>query len=252
VNAAQACGASVFQGYGDAGVRYRPSLPFLLPAAAAADCGGEMASELITLLRGGSDGRRLLRAVEEGEIDFAIIALPMDVGRLRVVPDSYGTRLWLIASEEDPMAKTAPPRKFPRVDMQRLMLLSDGPLACATTRFRLAKAGRRGRDRIPSTIEASSLPTLVADGWRRGLGVSLLARDGQSRPGSWVGKRRTVIARPPGASGPHKREIVLVARPTTPRGGIAGPQFSNWRSPIGNSRRVHGPKSAIESSVSLG
>ncbi len=167
--------------------------------------------ELITLLREDQTAALLL-AVDQGELDFAMIALPMDVGRLRVYP-VLTEELWLIASEEDPMAKLIHP-KVSQLDMQRLILLSDGHCLREHT-LQACQSGRRGRDRIPSAIEASSLPTLVQM-VEAGLGVSLLP-EMAIKAGFLVGSN--VIARPLSAPSP-KREIVLVARPTTPRGEL--------------------------------
>ena len=167
--------------------------------------------ELVTLLREDQTAA-LLDAVGEGEIDFAIIALPMDVGHLRVYP-VLTEELWLIASEADPMAKLLRP-KVSQVDMGRLLLLSDGHCLREHT-LQACQKGRRGRDRIASTIEASSLPTLVQM-VEAGLGVSLLP-EMAIKAGFLVGTN--VIARPLAAPAP-KREIVLVARPTTPRGEL--------------------------------
>jgi len=167
--------------------------------------------DLTTLLREDQTAA-LLHAVEEGEIDFAIIALPMDVGRLRVYP-VFTEELWLIASENDPMAKLVHP-KVSQLDMPRLLLLSDGHCLREHT-LQACQSGRRGRDRIPSTIVASSLPTLVQM-VEAGLGVSLLP-EMAIKAGFLVGTN--VIARPLAAPSPQ-REIVLVARPTTPRGEL--------------------------------
>jgi len=207
VNAAQAAG-SPLQGTVTLGAI--PTIaPFLLPRLLRL-MRREM-PELITLLREDQTAA-LLHAVGEGEIDFAIIALPMDVGRLRVVP-ILTEELWLIASEDDPIAKLIHP-KVSQVDMQRLILLSDGHCLREHT-LQACQSGRRGRDRIPSAIEASSLPTLVQM-VEAGLGVSLLP-EMAIKAGLLVGTN--VVARPLSAPSP-KREIVLVARPTTPRGEL--------------------------------
>jgi LysR family hydrogen peroxide-inducible transcriptional activator len=207
VNAAQAAGHP-YQGTVTLGAI--PTIaPFLLPRLLRL-MRRDM-PDLITLLREDQTDT-LLHAVEEGEIDFAVIALPMDVGRLRVYP-ILTEELWLIASEDDPMARLIHP-KVSQVDMQRLLLLSDGHCLREHT-LQACQSGRRGRDRIPSTIEASSLPTLVQM-VEAGLGVSLLP-EMAIEAGFLVGSN--VIARPLAAPTP-KREIVLVARPTTPRGEL--------------------------------
>jgi len=151
----------------------------------------------------------LLRAVAEGEMDFAILALPMDVGRLQVYP-LFTEELWLIAAERDPMARLTHPRAA-QIDIERLMLLSEGHCLREHS-LEACQGGRRGRQRAPSAIEASSLPTLVQM-VEAGLGVALLP-EMAIKAGFLVGSK--VIARPLAAPAP-RREIVLVARPSTPR-----------------------------------
>jgi LysR family hydrogen peroxide-inducible transcriptional activator len=99
-----------------------------------------------------------------------------------------------------------------QLDMERLMLLADGH--CLREHSLQACAhGRRRRDRLPSAIEATSLPTLVQM-VEAGLGVSLLP-EMAVKAGFLVGSK--VIARPLAAPAP-KRQIALVARPTSSRG----------------------------------
>ena len=184
VNAAQAA-ANPLQGTVTLGAI--PTIaPFLLPRLLRL-VRREM-PDLITLLREDQTAA-LLRAVDEGEIDFAVIALPMDVGRLRAYP-VFTEELWLIASEDDPMAKLLHP-KVSQIDLQRLMLLSDGHCLRDHT-LQACQSGRRGRQRIPSAIEASSLPTLVQM-VEAGLGVSLLP-EMAIKAGFLVGS--SVVARP--------------------------------------------------------
>jgi len=151
----------------------------------------------------------LLRAVADGEMDFAILALPMDVGRLQVYP-LFTEELWLIAAEHDPMARLIHPRAA-QIDIERLMLLSEGHCLREHS-LEACQGGRRGRQRAPSAIEASSLPTLVQM-VEAGLGVALLP-EMAIKAGFLVGSK--VIARPLAAPAP-RREIALVARPSTPR-----------------------------------
>jgi LysR family hydrogen peroxide-inducible transcriptional activator len=151
----------------------------------------------------------LLRAVAEGEMDFAIIALPMDVGRLQVYP-LFTEELWLIAAENDPMARLIHPRAA-QIDIARLMLLSEGHCLREHS-LEACQSGRRGRQRAPSAIEASSLPTLVQM-VEAGLGVALLP-EMAIKAGFLVGSK--VIARPLAAPAPQ-REIALVARASTAR-----------------------------------
>jgi len=154
----------------------------------------------------------LLKAVDEGEVDLAIIALPVDVGRLQLYP-IFTEELWLIAAEDDPLARLAEPR-IAQIDLERLMLLSDGH--CLRDHVLQAcqggRRGRRGTIGAPSAIEASSLPTLVQM-VEAGLGVSLLP-EMAIKAGFLVGTK--VIARPLAAPSP-RREIAIVARPTSAR-----------------------------------
>lgn len=164
--------------------------------------------QLTTLLRE-DQTPLLLQAVEEGDIDFAIIALPMDVGRLQVLP-LFTEELWLIAAERDPLARLANP-KVSQIDLGRLMLLGEGHCLREHS-LEACQSGRRGRQREPSPIEANSLPTLVQM-VEAGLGVALLP-EMAVKAGFLVGSK--VIARPLAAPAPQ-RQIALVARPTSPR-----------------------------------
>jgi LysR family hydrogen peroxide-inducible transcriptional activator len=165
--------------------------------------------ELSILLREEQTGR-LLVELDEGAIDMALIALPMDVGRLRAVP-LFEEELWLIAAEDDPMSRLAAP-KAAEIDIERLMLLADGHCLREHS-LQACQHGRRRRDRLPSAIEATSLPTLVQM-VEAGLGVSLLP-EMAVKAGFLVGSK--VIARPLAAPAP-KRQIAIVARPTSSRG----------------------------------
>ena len=187
----------------------------------------------------------LLRAVADGEMDFAILALPMDVGRLQVYP-LFTEELWLIAAEHDPMANLDHPRAA-QIDIGRLMLLSEGHCLREHS-LEACQSGRRGRQRSPSAIEASSLPTLVQM-VEAGLGVALLP-EMAIKAGFLAGSK--VIARTLAAPAPQ-REIALVARPSTPRaplllrlqalaaagrvaGTASGSRRSNIKSPPGAAR----------------
>jgi LysR family hydrogen peroxide-inducible transcriptional activator len=185
----------------------------------------------------------LLRAVAEGEIDFAIIALPMDVGRLQVYP-LFTEELWLIAAEDDPMAALIHPR-VAQIEIERLMLLSEGHCLREHS-LEACQRGRRGHQRAPSAIEASSLPTLVQM-VEAGLGVALLP-EMAIKAGFLVGSK--VIARPLAAPAPQ-REIALVARPSTSRaplllrlqrlaaaGRMAGPASGARRSRVKGTGRT--------------
>jgi len=180
--------------------------PFLLPRLLRL-----MRRELagLTILLREEPTIELLQAVDSGEVDFAIIALPMDIGRL-VAYRLFIDELWLIAADADPICRQAAP-KVSQIDLQRLMLLNEGH--CLREHSLLAcQSGRRGRPQQPSGIEAGSLPTLIQM-VEAGLGISLLPQMAV-KAGLLAGTR--VSARPLAAPSP-KREIALVCRPTTGR-----------------------------------
>jgi LysR family hydrogen peroxide-inducible transcriptional activator len=207
VNAAQAA-AGPFEGTVTLGAI--PTIaPFLLPPLLR-----QIRQELpaLTTLLREEQTPELLRAVADGEMDFALIALPVDVGRLQVYP-LFGEELWLIAAESDPLAHVAHLRAG-QIDLARLMLLGEGHCLREHS-LEACLSGRRGKLRVPSAIEASSLPTLVQM-VEAGLGVALLP-EMAIKAGFLVGSK--VIARPLAAPAP-RRDIVLVARPSTPRSAL--------------------------------
>jgi LysR family hydrogen peroxide-inducible transcriptional activator len=180
--------------------------PFLLPTLLRA-----MRSDLpaiMALLREETTDS-LLEGVASGRLDTALIALPMDTGRLQVLP-LFEEELWLVAAEGDPVA-AQPQARLSRLDPGRLLLLGEGHCLREHS-LQACQHGRRGTPAVPSTIEASSLATLVQM-VEAGLGVSLLP-EMAVRSGLLVGSR--VVARPLQAP-PPRREIALVARPQSPR-----------------------------------
>ena len=204
MNAAQAA-SSPFEGTVTLGAI--PTIaPFLLPGLLRRI--RQELPALTTLLRE-EQTSVLLRAVGEGEMDFAIIALPMDVGRLQVTP-LFSEDLWLIAAENDPLVQ-APPLRASQIDVARLMLLGEGHCLREHS-LEACQSGYRGRRREPSAIEASSLPTLIQM-VEAGLGLALLPAMAISA-GFLSGSK--VVALPLAAPAPQ-RDIALVARPSTPR-----------------------------------
>ncbi len=183
--------------------------PFLLPALLRRM--RRAMPELTVLLRE-EQTQRLLEELEGGSIDFALIALPMEVGRLQAVP-LFEEELWLIAAEDDPLARLRQPA-VAQIDMERFMLLGDGHCLREHS-LQACQQGRRGRQRLPSAIEATSLPTLVQM-VEAGLGVSLLP-EMAVKAGFLVGTK--VVARPLAAPAP-KRQIALVTRSTTSRSAL--------------------------------
>lgn len=217
--------------------------PFLLPPLLRQM--REQMPALTTLLRE-EQTASLLSGIEEGDIDFALIALPMDVGRLQVLP-VFTEELWLIAAEDDPLARLLHP-KVSQIDLQRLMLLGEGHCLREHS-LEACVSGRRGRQREPSSIEASSLPTLVQM-VEAGLGVALLP-EMAVKAGFLVGSK--VVARPLAAPAP-RREIALVARPTSPRAALLARVQSMAAAlqpgtPVGLRRGVRGAARAVASAA---
>jgi LysR family hydrogen peroxide-inducible transcriptional activator len=149
---------------------------------------------------------RLLAEVEDGRLDFALIALPYDTGRLRV-RTLFAEDLWLVAPIGDPLAGSAP-LALDSVSPDRLLLLEEGHCL----REHTLEACSAGPSNPRSSIEATSLPTLVQMVESK-LGVALLpeiAIKGGALAGALVEPRP--LRRPA-----PQRTIALVARPTTGR-----------------------------------
>jgi LysR family transcriptional regulator, hydrogen peroxide-inducible genes activator len=154
----------------------------------------------------------LLRALEDGEIDMALIALPMDVGRLRAEV-LFSEELWLVTSSLEAASSIAPP-KLAKLDMQRLMLLGEGHCLSDHTLQACSRA-QRGHPNAASEIEATSLATLVQM-VESGLGVALLPE--MAIKSNFL-NQISVTARPLAAPAP-KRDIALVTRPTRARNAV--------------------------------
>lgn len=152
---------------------------------------------------------KLLEAVDAGEIDLALIALPMPIGKLQIYP-LFSEELWLVGSTSEPLLKT---KKLTTagLDMPRLMLLGEGHCLSEHT-LQACPAGYRGRSHAPSTVQATSLPTLVQM-VEANLGFSLLPHMA-IKAGFLTGHK--VQAKQLASPAPQ-REICLVARATSPR-----------------------------------
>lgn len=177
--------------------------PFLLPAVLPAL--RARYPDLQLALREDLTGQ-LLSRLADGQLDFALIALPYDTADLLVEP-LFDEPLWLVARKGDPAAKAgrahaaAPPA-------DRLLLLEEGHClrehalyACGTTK-RKAAAG----------LEATSLLTLVQM-VESGLGVGLVP---EMAVKSGLTQSPTLAARAMGAPAP-RRTVALVARRSTSR-----------------------------------
>lgn len=148
----------------------------------------------------------LLELVDHGELDVAIIALPMDVGRLQAKV-LFSEDLWLVSSVNDRQASVESPR-LSSLETERLLLLAEGHCLTDHTLQACARA-QRGKAVATSAIEATSVATLVQM-VEAGLGIALLP-EMAIRSKLLVGS--DVVARPLAAPVPS-RDIALLRRPT--------------------------------------
>lgn len=148
----------------------------------------------------------LLELVDRGELDLAILALPMDIGRLHA-ETLFSEELWLVSSSADRQARVEAP-KLSKLDTQRLLLLSEGHCLSDHT-LQACERAQRGKAVTTSEIEATSVATLVQM-VEAGLGIALLP---EMAIQSKLLQGSDVIARPLASPAP-KRDIVLVRRPT--------------------------------------
>ena len=157
----------------------------------------------------------LLNRVEQGQLDFALIALPFDVGALEVLP-LFTDELWLVARADDPAVRprtrAAADRHRPPDDLadlaDRLLLLEEGHCLREHALF----ACGRTRSATAGEFTATSLLTLMQM-VESGFGVALipeLAVRGGLADGSGL------RARPMDSPAPA-RTVALVSRRSTPR-----------------------------------
>lgn len=132
----------------------------------------------------------LLSRLERGELDFALIALPYDTGRLLVEP-LFDDELWLVARREDPQLSARELRMSATL-ADRLLLLEEGH--CLRDHV-LAACPHDPRGKRNEMVTATSLLTLVQM-IESGLGVGLLPA---------MAVRAGLVASP-----------ALLARPLTP------------------------------------
>lgn len=148
---------------------------------------------------------RLLERIESGQLDFALLALPYDTGKLVVRP-LLQDEFWYVARDDDPTAKLT---QFALRDLDpgRILLLEEGH--CLRDHA-ITACGPRGRSIAPE-FEATSLPTLVqmVEG---GLGVTLLP---EMTVKAGILRGTKLIARPFAARAPA-RTIALAARASSP------------------------------------
>ena len=152
---------------------------------------------------------QLLQAVKQAELDAAFIALPMEVGHLKVLP-LFDESMCLIAAADNPAAQL-PSLNWSDIDLHQMMLLAEGH-CLREHALQACSSGKRGRIIGFSKIEATSLTTLVQM-VEAGLGVSLLP-EMALKAGLLKGTK--VIARPIKRPEPH-RSVALITRPSHPR-----------------------------------
>ena len=149
---------------------------------------------------------RLLDALNDGDIDVALIALPFQTDELAVRPLGRDP-FQLACRSDDPLAKTTTPELSSLPD-ERLLLLDEGHCL----REHALAACRLEPSRHRDDFRATSLPTLVQM-VANNLGVTLLPKMAVD---SGLLTGTGLVARPLAKSAPA-REIALVWRPTTPR-----------------------------------
>ncbi len=183
----------------------------------------------------------LIERLEAGQLDAALLALPIDTGKLRLQP-LYTDELWLAGLPGDP-AVVAAHAKLGVEASTRLILLEEGhclrehTLGACPKRVREANATEIG-------VEASSLLTLIhmADA---GLGLALVPEMALQ---AGILKELRLIAKPFATPAP-RRTIALVSRATSARGAelkalagllIAGKEARTQRVLSNRARRSYG------------
>jgi LysR family hydrogen peroxide-inducible transcriptional activator len=146
----------------------------------------------------------LLTRLEQGELDFALIALPYDTGHF-LVERLIDDELWLIGRNEEPSLK-ARNVELKADLLERLLLLEEGHCLREHTLYSCAKA-TPGK---VSGIEATSLLTLI-EMVQSGMGVALIPAMA-IRHG--VGRNPALAVRKMTRPCPH-RTIALLARRST-------------------------------------
>jgi len=148
----------------------------------------------------------LLSRLEDGQLDFALMALPYETGNL-LVEILFDDKLWIVGRKNDPEVQTKAVKATPALT-DRLLLLEEGHCLRDHTLYACGKTARHS----PTSMEATSLLTLVQM-VESGLGIGLVpemaVRGGLTQsPG--------LIARPLADPCPT-RTIALVARRSTSR-----------------------------------
>ena len=148
----------------------------------------------------------LVKRMQNGQLDFALLALPFPVGDLRVRP-LFDDEFWLVGREDDPALKAK--RACMSAPLaEKLVLLEEGHCL----REHTLAACARSEAANPSGIEATSLLTLIQM-VESGVGLALIPEIALN---AGLLKGTTLVARPLTPPAP-KRSIVLLARPSSAR-----------------------------------
>ncbi len=177
--------------------------PFLLPSLLPIV--RERHSALRVALREDLTAKLLLR-LQDGELDFALIALPFETEGLLVRP-LFDDELWLVAPQGDPQLAAKKISISPRM-AERLLILEEGHCL----REHTLQACGRAQIASAEGLEATSLLTLVQM-VESGLGVALVPEIAIQ---AGLLASTQLVARPLASPAP-KRTIALVARRSTAR-----------------------------------
>lgn len=176
--------------------------PFLLPAALQRL--RERYPDLRLALREDLTAK-LLQRIADGQLDFALIALPYDTGKL-LVETLFDDELMAVGRSDDALLRTTLVKATPAL-ADRLLLLEEGHCLRDHTLY----ACGRPPQRAAQEFAATSLLTLVQM-IDSGIGVGLIPAMAIA---SGLTRSQTLVARP--LSPAPTRTIALVARPSTSR-----------------------------------
>ena len=152
----------------------------------------------------------LLQRLADGQLDFALLALPFDTGDMQVRP-LFDDEFWLVGREDDPALKARRATVSAPV-AERLVLLEEGHCLRQHTLAACPRSEPRSEPPNRSGVEATSLLTLVQM-VEAGIGLALVPEIALS---SGLLKGTRLVARPLTPPVP-KRSIVLLARRSSAR-----------------------------------
>lgn len=177
--------------------------PFVLPLSLPLL--RERYPELQLALREDVTANLLLR-LEDGQLDFALIALPYDTANL-LLETLFDDALWLVGRKDDPEVQPKTIRVSPSLT-DHLLLLEEGHCLRDHALYACGESSHQSS----TDMEATSLLTLVQM-VESGLGVALVP---EMAIRSGLTKSPGLVARPMSEPSP-KRTIALAARRSTSR-----------------------------------